>query len=405
VRIPQGERAIVTSGETTDVRVAAALATDVGLKRRLNEDNGVAEFPVFAVADGMGGHDSGEIASAIVVEELRTLVGPVPARADRVAAALDRAQRRVAELGAARPHGAGSTVSGVALVEADGAPHWLVFNVGDSRVYRSRGGALVQWTRDHSLLQQWLDQGAITPEQATVSRRGNEITRAVGSEDSAPDYFLAPVVNGERLLVCTDGLHGLVGPEALRASLVMGGTPHSTSAALVERALDAGGRDNVTVIVVDVVAGGAPSDPGDASWSLSSAAVGVEAESAPIAAPVAGAAGRPMAASGDAPDETAFVPLRRRRRVDDDTHVVQRASGEAEAGREETETTRADEATRLLHGRGGRGRHASPAGREPAVDVADEATRLVSRGRRRADQEPTEDTVPIAVVRGRTRER
>lgn len=257
------------------LQINAALATDIGLRRRLNEDSGIAERPVYAVADGMGGHDSGEVASELVVERLRALAAASTGgatSADAVADALRQAQREVAELSASRPHGAGSTVSGVALVESAGEPHWLVFNVGDSRVYRSRNGSLVQWTRDHSQLQQWLDAGRITPEQAAESSRSNEITKAVGGDDSDPDFFLAPVVTGERLLICSDGLHDLISAEALRASLVMGGTPQTTADSLVERALIAGGTDNVTVIVVDVVSGGLLSDPESPSESLVSRA-------------------------------------------------------------------------------------------------------------------------------------
>lgn len=299
-----------------DLHVNAALVTDVGLKRRLNEDSGIAEFPVFAVADGMGGHDSGEVASAIVVEQLRTLVTPDAALTtpERVAQALAEAHRRVAELSHSRPHGSGSTVTGVAAVEVDGRPQWLVFNVGDSRVYRSRDGSLVQWTRDHSLVQEWIDSGVMTPEQAAQTDRGNEITRAMGADDSAPDFFLAPVVNAERLLICSDGLHGLVNAEALRASLVMGGTPGTTAAGLIARALDAGGRDNVTVIVLDVVSGGAVDE--------------VEAVSESI-----GSAGAVVAHAADR-GSTEFVPRSQRRFELTDSDTVSISSIERGAGAE-----------------------------------------------------------------------
>jgi protein phosphatase len=256
-----------------DLHVNAVLVSDVGLKRELNEDSGIAKFPVFAVADGMGGHDSGEIASAIIIEQLRTLATQDGALTtpEQVTQALAVAHQRVAELSQSRPHGAGSTVSGVAAVEIDARPHWLVFNVGDSRVYRLRDGALVQWTRDHSLVQQWVDSGIMTPEQAAQTDRGNEITRAMGAEDSAPDFFVTPIVNAERLLICSDGLHGLVSAEALRASLVMGGTPGTTAGGLIERALNAGGRDNVTAIVLDVVSGGATNEVEAVSESIGSA--------------------------------------------------------------------------------------------------------------------------------------
>ncbi len=256
--------------ESNVVKINAALATDIGLKRKLNEDSGIAQFPVFAIADGMGGHDSGEVASAIVVEELGRLVSsdlPRPAKTREVIDALKNAHRRVSELAATRPHGAGSTVSGVALVMRQGVPHWLVFNVGDSRVYRSLGNSLAQWTRDHSVVQMWVDHGIITPAEALTSTRSHEITKAVGAPDSKPDFFFAPVVNGERLLLCSDGLYTMMNSEAIRASLVMSGTPKTTTEGLVERAIVGGGSDNITAIVIDVVSGGIPPES-DADSSI-----------------------------------------------------------------------------------------------------------------------------------------
>lgn len=247
--------------DTNVVKINAAFATDIGLKRRLNEDSGLASFPIFAVADGMGGHDSGEIASAIVIEELRSLTdpnNPSPTRTKAVIEALKRAHSRVQELSSSRPHGAGSTVSGIALVMRKQVPHWLVFNVGDSRVYRSLNDSLAQWTRDHSVIQLWVEQGIISPAEALTSTRSHEITKAVGAPDSKPDFFFAPVVNGERLLICSDGLYTMLPSEAIRASLVMSGTPKTTTESLVERAITAGGHDNITAIVVDVVSGGIP---------------------------------------------------------------------------------------------------------------------------------------------------
>lgn len=243
------------------VKINAAFATDIGLKRRLNEDSGLASFPIFAVADGMGGHDSGEIASAIVIEELRALTNPdnpSPTHTKDVIEALKRAHERVHNLSSSRPHGAGSTVSGIALVMRKNVPHWLVFNVGDSRVYRSLNDSLAQWTRDHSVIQLWVEQGIISPAEALTSTRSHEITKAVGAPDSKPDFFFAPVVNGERLLICSDGLYTMLPSEAIRASLVMSGTPKTTTESLVERAITAGGHDNITAIVVDVVSGGIP---------------------------------------------------------------------------------------------------------------------------------------------------
>lgn len=237
-----------------------AALSDTGLTRAANEDSVLAASPIFLVADGMGGHEAGDRASAAVVAAFEPLVGAT-VRVDDVGDALSRAARVVEEIAAEHRRGAGSTVSGVALLEHDDAPHWLLFNVGDSRVYRLLGSELTQLTIDHSLGQELVDAGELRPEDLATFGQRNVITRAIGAPDSTADSWLLPVVDGERLLLCSDGLSGEVSDEGIRATLTMNGRPETAAAALIRRALQSGGRDNVSVVVIDVVGGGARTRP------------------------------------------------------------------------------------------------------------------------------------------------
>ncbi|MEV8250194.1 protein phosphatase 2C domain-containing protein [Microbacterium sp. NPDC076768] len=237
-----------------------ASLTDTGLTRTANEDSVLDASPVFLVADGMGGHEAGDRASAAVVAAFEPLRGCAVDVGD-IRDALGRASAVVDDIAAGHKRGAGTTVTGVALVEHEGAPHWLVFNVGDSRVYRHHGNELTQLTIDHSLGQELVDAGELQAEDLASFAQRNVITRAIGASDSTADSWLLPVVNGERLLLCADGLSGEVSDEAIRATLTMNGRPETAAAALIHRALQAGGRDNVSVVVIDVVAGGASTRP------------------------------------------------------------------------------------------------------------------------------------------------
>ena len=238
-----------------DIRLAVAALSDTGLRRAVNEDSYLAEHPVFAVADGMGGYEAGDRASAAVVTAFRTHVaGRALADVEAVRDALLAADDLVAAVAADTIRGAGSTVAGVALTDYDDAPHWLVFNVGDSRVYRFLDGALEQLTVDHSLGQELVDRGQLRRDELASFAGRNVITRAIGASDSMADSWLLPVVAGERLLVCSDGLHSEVDDDGIRALLAENADPADAAAALVARALDNGGRDNVTLIVLDVLA-------------------------------------------------------------------------------------------------------------------------------------------------------
>ncbi len=245
------------------VRLAVGALTDTGVQRSNNEDAFLAESPVFIVADGMGGYEAGEVASAAVVDAFRRHAsGPVMPSLQQVRDAVIAANADVAAIAAGHARGAGSTLTGIVLVEHEGTPHWLVLNIGDSRVYRHHGSDLDQVTIDHSLGQELIEQGALRREDLATFAQRNVITRAIGAADSTADSWLLPVINGERMLVCSDGLTGEVADEGIRMTLTMSGRPESAAQALVERAKANGGRDNITVVIVDVLGGGAdlPSD-------------------------------------------------------------------------------------------------------------------------------------------------
>jgi serine/threonine protein phosphatase PrpC len=239
-----------------DLTLRFGMKTDVGLKRRVNEDSCLASAPVFIVADGMGGHSAGDLASQATIAAFQPLAKRQDIWFEDIEDCLLQAHRSVSELSAQAPRGAGSTVAG-AIIVADGhAPEWVFFNVGDSRVYRLSGTDLEQITRDHSIVQERVDRGELSPNEAFGYEGRNVITRAVGAEHSSADFIRRPVVHGERIMICSDGVCGLLSHEALRAGLILNGGPQETANLLISQALAAGGSDNATVIVVDVLAGG-----------------------------------------------------------------------------------------------------------------------------------------------------
>ena len=226
--------------------------TDVGFRRQHNEDSLVTQPPVFAVADGMGGHSHGDLASRAVVDELGGLGGLERVEPIDVVEALRRATAAIEQLGSGES-AAGTTVTGCAFAEHEGAPHFAVFNVGDSRTYAMLGERLTRITVDHSVVQELIDAGLLTEEEAETHPEANVVTRGVGAgTDPVPDYFLLPVMPGLRLLVCSDGLTKEVGDIDIERILSEHAEPAAAAEALVSAALDHGGRDNVTVVVVDV---------------------------------------------------------------------------------------------------------------------------------------------------------
>ena len=237
------------------VTLAWAALTDTGHRREVNEDSLLAQPPIFAVADGMGGHSAGDVASAAVVGRLAEHAGEAVIDAESIATSLSLAVEDMASGVGVTDQGTGTTVTGAALTVVSGAPQWIVFNIGDSRVYQLTSGVLEQVTVDHSVVQELVDSGRITREEADVHPHGNVITRAVGfHEPPVPDYRILPVQPGMRILVCSDGLTKELTAYGIRHYLMSNPKAEDAAGALVAAALDNGGRDNVTVIVLDVLA-------------------------------------------------------------------------------------------------------------------------------------------------------
>ena len=237
------------------MRTQWGTATDRGCVRAINEDPVLAKAPVFLVADGMGGHDAGDIASAIVVEEFAALTGQAATTSDEVHDCIGRAAARIRETLTGLT--AGTTVAGVAVAALEGEHYWLVFNVGDSRVYRLADGEFEQISVDHSVVQELVDRGSLSVRAAKIHPERHVITRAVGTSSSPePDYWLLPVGAHDRFLICSDGLTTELSDDTIHGGLSAYPDPGEAATWLVAEALKAGGRDNVTVVVVDSAAGG-----------------------------------------------------------------------------------------------------------------------------------------------------
>ncbi|XAS65066.1 PP2C family protein-serine/threonine phosphatase [Pseudarthrobacter sp. So.54] len=235
------------------VRLNVGYGTDRGLRRETNEDSFIASDPVFAVADGMGGHEAGEVASGICVRTLARIpqqaAGARNTTAADVQELLQMADESIREATGAR---AGTTLSGVVVVEQTGSPCWLVLNLGDSRTYRLSHGELRQVSVDHSEVQELVDAGQITAAQAAVHPRRHVVTRALGTGDAVEaDYWLLPMAEGDRILVCSDGLNGELDDEHIARILRSRPDPQAAVDELIQSALRSGARDNVTCIVLD----------------------------------------------------------------------------------------------------------------------------------------------------------
>lgn len=243
-----------------DVRWGSA--SHQGRVRDHNEDAVLAGPDVFAVADGMGGHAAGEVASALAVAALAVLddLAEVSDPESRLVSVLGRANaeiRRRAALDAARA-GMGATVAGLALASGDRV---VVFHLGDSRVYRLRHGRLRLLTEDHSVVGELLRDGEITEEEAGRHPHRNVVTRALGVADAIePVVVSLPVEAGDCFLVASDGLTNEVSTEEIGALLRRPDPVEHRARALLDAALRGGGRDNVSVVVVAVA--GRRSDDG-----------------------------------------------------------------------------------------------------------------------------------------------
>jgi serine/threonine protein phosphatase PrpC len=235
-----------------------AAVTDTGRRREVNQDAMFASYPLFVVADGMGGHVGGEIASASTIDRLRAVADDGHVSPKTIEKALARAVKDIASHPEATDDGTGTTVTGVFLDTTGEAAHWVTLNIGDSRVYLLRDGAIVQITTDHSVVQELVAAGRLSPEEAENHPYGNVITRAVGpSEGVTPDYVRLDVTEGDRFVICSDGLTKELTDYGIRHFLDENPDPADAASAMLEAALENGGRDNITIIVLDV---GRPAD-------------------------------------------------------------------------------------------------------------------------------------------------
>ena len=273
------------------IAVSWGSATERG-PRRNNQDALLAEPPAFVVADGMGGHAGGELASAIVVETFRSLVGHAEVPPSAVSELIARANESILRHAEADPglRGMGTTLVALVMVNDGQADYWLVANVGDSRLYRFAEGELRQLTVDHSFVQELVDAGRIRADEARVHPQRNIVTRVLGSvQPPEAEYWLFAPVPGERYLLCSDGICGELEEPAI--ARLMGGVPDPglAAAALVGEALRAGGTDNATAIVIDVWNAAPPPPPVETGYASSYVAAGDQTNPGlrmPPAAPV-----------------------------------------------------------------------------------------------------------------------
>lgn len=242
--------------------LAWGAATDAGRVRSGNEDAFVAEAMIFGVADGMGGHQAGEVASAIAASTLRDRLAGGASTVDVAVAAVVEANAAIFQ-GAhnnAEQRGMGTTLTALAVLTTEGAsPRFALLNVGDSRTYVMRGGRLRRVSIDHSYVQELVSTGHITELEARNHPRRNIVTRALGIEPTVKvDTWVLPLVKGDRYVLCSDGLVDEVEDAVIAQILAEHAQPQAAAEALVAAANDNGGRDNTTVLVVDVLEGDEP---------------------------------------------------------------------------------------------------------------------------------------------------
>ena len=244
-----------------EITLSWAGVTDTGRRRDNNQDAFLAEFPLFVVADGMGGHAGGEIASQSTIERLKNVVDSGEVTTDAIEDALERAVADIASHPETTDEGTGTTLTGVFFDIVDGEPRWVSLNIGDSRVYLLRDQRLVQVTTDHSVVQELISSGRLSPEEAESHPYSNVITRAVGaSELTPPDYLGIEVFDDDRFVICSDGLTKELTDYGIQHFLREKDDPADAVDAMLAAALENGGRDNVTLVVIKVERSGGADD-------------------------------------------------------------------------------------------------------------------------------------------------
>ena len=237
-------------------------ATHVGVARQINQDSYATAPGLVVVADGMGGHRGGEVASAIAAKEMiRRFDSPV---LDALVTGVEHANRRILDEAAADPnlHGMGTTVVALGLIEVEDGVALGAINVGDSRMYRLTGNVLEQLTEDHSLVEALVREGRITPAEAEVHPQRNIVTRALGVIEhvEVDSFHFVPKI-GDRYLLCSDGLFNEVDAHTIAMILATEADPDVATEKLVAAANQGGGRDNITAVIADVVAADEASMP------------------------------------------------------------------------------------------------------------------------------------------------
>jgi PPM family protein phosphatase len=261
------------------IRIRVGACTDVGRVREGNEDAYMVRDPLFAVADGMGGHQGGEVASNLALERLERASDGDSDLADVVR----EANRAVFEQAAQDPGLAGMGTTLTAVRVQDERLH--LAHVGDSRMYLLRNGSLERITRDHTVVEQLVDQGRMSAEDAKIHPQRSILTRALGvDEDIQVDEADVDVRPGDRVLLCSDGLTGMVDEDRILSILTAIPDPRAACAALIEAANQAGGQDNITAVVLDVLDESASQDATAAALGAPSVARGAPS-GAPPAAP------------------------------------------------------------------------------------------------------------------------
>ena len=248
------QRSIMPGTKTSRLTLRYAVRSDVGLIRNGNKDSAYAGPRLLAVADGMGGHAAGEVASSLTIASMAKLDSEPPGgdMLAELAAAVAAANARLQEMIIANPAVEGMSTSLTALYWSDG--HAAVCHIGHSRGYLLRDGEIYQITHDHTLVQSLVDEGRISADDVSTHPQRGEMLRVLdGRSVAEPDLSVHDGQAGDRYLLCSDGLSGVVSVETLRETMATIEDPDSVTRQLIELALRGGGPDNITCIVADVV--------------------------------------------------------------------------------------------------------------------------------------------------------
>jgi protein phosphatase len=318
------------------LRIAEKAAlSDVGRARQSNEDSYLERSPLFVVADGMGGARAGEVASAIAVETAKAAdVGASPEQdLAEVARSANREIYSKAQSDAEHA-GMGTTFTGALVTGRDVA----IGHVGDSRMYRYRDGELERLTHDHSLVEEFVRQGKLTPEEAEVHPQRSIITRALGPEPEVQvDTFTYPGRDGDVYLMCSDGLTGMISEDQAAEILAAGGSLDDAAQALIDAANEGGGRDNITVVLFRLegdpddaddpdTLGGQETQPGLSSETVRAAVIDADS---------AGGGGAAVTREREQPDDDERAPAEPELPPEEERTIAERPS-QAREGREHT---------------------------------------------------------------------